>query len=244
MTATERRRSSRARPGFVRKGWTDRVDPAFVGYWSLRKENENLPKIQDERKAQQEFDQWFKRFSGANRAFNEAVSRIKNPIGAKIQSAVVKKLDTEGPLVVPPAPPGQGAAIYPENPESSDMFRKIIFLKHGITFRELIWQVDIEKNEAAHRKLMAVHRDYWRLLSGTTHYKDFKLKFSVDHLDLLTSGFDSGLDKLTPDELGDCLDEICPCEQKHSPEYLKKLRTRIRRVCERIIESGLSGPES
>ena len=42
-----------------------------------------------------------------------------------------------------------------------------------------------------------------------------------------------GLDDLTSDELADCLDEICPCGQKHSPEYLKKVRTQIKRACKR-----------
>jgi hypothetical protein len=203
----------------------------------LRKKNEALPKITDPKKAEQQFHQWFGEFSAASRAFNEAVSRIKNPVAAKIQAAVLKKLDTEGPSKFPPAPQGQGVAFYPENPESSEMFRKIVFLKYGITFRELIWQIDIEKNPAAHRRLMAVQRDYWRLLSGS-HFKDFKLKFSMNHFEILTSGFDFGLDKLMPDELADCLDEICPCSQKHSPEYLKKVRTRIRQACERIIEGG------
>ena len=167
------------------------------------------------------FREWFREASAARRAFTERMSRIENPIGPKIQAAVVRKLDTEGPLIVPPAPEGQGLQLYPENPESSDFFRKIVFLKYGTTFRELVWQIDIERNEAAHRKLMAVHRDYWRLLTGS-HPKDFKLKFSMDHFDILTCGIDFGLDKLTPDELADCLDEICPCSRKHSSRIPQK----------------------
>jgi hypothetical protein len=240
MNTKDIKRNSRARPGFVRGSWRDRVDPAFALYWSLRKKNEALPKITDEKKAEQQFRDWRKEFSAASRAFNQAVKRIKEPIGAKIQAAVEKKLDTEGPLVILSVPKGQELTIYPENPESSGFFRKIVFLKYGITFSELVWQIDIEKNDAAHRKLMAVHRDYWRLLSGRSLPRDFKLKFSMDHFDILTSGLDFGLEKLAPEELASCLNEICPCGQKHSDEYIKKLRTRIKRACQRIIEDGSS----
>jgi hypothetical protein len=103
----------------------------------------------------------------------------------------------------------------------------LVFLKHGITFRELIRQIDIDKDPSAHRKLMAVLRIYWRLLSGV-EFKDLKLKFELDHFGIITQGVDFGIDKLTPDESAACLDEICPCWQRHSLEYLKKLRTRIK----------------
>jgi hypothetical protein len=125
--------------------------------------------------------------------------------------------------------------MYPENPESSGIFRILVFLKHGVTFRELIQQIDIDKNPSAHRKFMAVHRIYWRLLSGI-EFKDLNLKFELDHFGIIMQGVDFGIDKLTPDELAACLDEICPCgKKKHSLEYLKKLRTRIKQACNRLL---------
>ena len=89
-------------------------------------------------------------------------------------------------------------AIYAQNPESSGVFRKLVFLKNGVTFPELIGQIDIEKRAGAYRRLNAVHRDYSRVLIGA-ELKD--LKFSWDHFDLLTQGLDFGLETLTPDEL-------------------------------------------
>jgi hypothetical protein len=91
----------------------------------------------------------------------------------------------------------------------------------------------MEKDEAAHRKLMAVHKDYWRLQTGLT-FQDFKLKFSLDHFQIITDGLDFGLGKLTHYELADCLGEICPCLQKHSPEYLKKVRARMLQLCKSV----------
>lgn len=228
-------RASRARPGFIREGWRARVHPAFANYWLSLKKNRALPKVDDQKQSERQFEEWFRKFSAASRAYDEAREKIQNPVGPKIQSAILRRLDIEGPMIVPPSLAGQEATFYPANPESSAIFRKLVFLKHGITFRELIHQIDIEKNPTAHRKLMAIHRDFWRLLSGAV-FKDFKLKFSMDHFDIITQGFDFGLDKLTPEELTDCLDEICPCSQKHSPEYLKKLRARIKQACNRVIE--------
>jgi hypothetical protein len=61
--------------------------------------------------------------------------------------------------------------------------------------------------------------------------RSLKLKFGWDHFRIVTQGLDFGLDELTPDELAECLNEICPCgRKKHSAEYLKKVRSLIRRV--------------
>jgi hypothetical protein len=227
MSARTKKRISRARLGFSREGWRPRVHPAFAGYWKSLKKNRALAKIKDQKESESKLQEWAREFSVASRALDEAIDGIRTPVGLKIQSAILKRLDIEGPLFVPPSIPGQEATFYPGNPESSPIFRKLVFLKYAITFPELIYQIDIEKNASAHRQLMAVHRDYWRLKSGLA-FKDFKLKFSMDHFDIITHGADFGLSNLTPDELAECFDEICPCGLKHSPEYLKKLRTRIK----------------
>jgi hypothetical protein len=236
MSAIKKKRSSKAKSGFIREDWRGRVDPAFLRWWSSRKENAALGKITDPKQFEQKHTDWLRKAAAANRAFNEAVRQKKNSVATKIQAAIVKPLDIEGPLAIPPPPSGRDAVFYPMNPELCPIFRDIVFLKYGITFRDLIWQIDIEKNATAHRKLMAVHRDYWGLLTKK-RFADLKLKFSLDHFQILTSGLDFGLDKLTPDELADCLDEICPCSQKHSPEYLKKLCPRIKRACNLLTEN-------
>lgn len=228
----------KARPGFVRKHWRERVDPAFVRYWSAMKKNRGLPKINDEKQGERKFHEWFKEFAAASRTLDEARGRVRSSVAAKIQSAILKPLDIEGeeptgtslPIKVAGEP---NNGIYPQNPESSGVFRMLVFLKHGTTFRELVRQIDIDKNPNAHQQLMAVHRDYWRLLSGV-QFEDFRLKFGFDHFQIIIQGFDFGLQKLAPADLAECLDEICPCGQKHSLEYLKKLRTRIKQACNRI----------
>jgi hypothetical protein len=230
VTTDAKKRRSKARPGFIREGWRARVHPAFVEYWRSLKNNRALPNPKDKNQAQRQFETWFREFAAASADYDEARRQIKDPIGPKIQSTLLSRLETEGPSIVPPKLPSEEATIYPETPESSPLFRKLVFLKYGITFRDLIYEIDINKNPAAQRRLMAVHRDFWQVQLGRG-FKDFKLKFSMDHFDFITQGLDFSLDKLTSDELAECLDEICPCGQKHSPDYLKKLRTRIKKAC-------------
>jgi len=122
----------------------------------------------------------------------------------------------------------------PQNPEASAVFRILVFLKYGVTFRELVRQIDIEIDPAAHKKLMAVHRDFWQMKTGS-RIQDMKLKFNWDHFDLIAQGLDFGFEILDASELAECLDEICACAKKHSPEYLKKLRARISRVCGQLL---------
>jgi hypothetical protein len=237
MSARTKKRISRARLGFSREGWRARVHPAFAGYWKSLKKNWALAKIKDQKESESKLQEWAGEFSVASRALDEAIDGIRSPIGPKIQSAILKRLDIEGPVFVPPSIPGQEATFYPENPESSPIFRKLVFLKYGITFRDLIWKIDIENNSQAHRQLMAVHRDFWRYKSKGKDFKDLKdlkLKFHWDHFEIITHGFDFGIEHLTLYELADCLDEICPCGKKHSPEYLKKLRKSIKGMRDRL----------
>ena len=159
------------------------------------KNNRALPKIKDEKEGTRRFHEWFREMAAASRALDKARGRLVNSAAAKIQSAILKPLDIEGdePTSAPlPSTVGgeQGNGVYPQNPESSGIFRMLVFLKHGITFRELIRQVDIDKDPSAHRNLMTIHRIYWRLLSGV-EFKDLNLKFELDHFGM--QGFDFGL---------------------------------------------------
>jgi hypothetical protein len=47
-------------------------------------------------------------------------------------------------------------------------------------------------------------------------------------------GFDFGMADLTPEELADCFDAICDCGKEHSPENLRKLRTRILELVKKL----------
>jgi hypothetical protein len=228
--SANRTKATIAKPrfGFMRADWHQLVDPAFLRYWSDKKKSRRFPG----RRRAQEMD--------------KATAKLDSSVWGVLQSAILRPLDIE--LNAKDRPhrisPGHDEAIeLPENPESSPIFRKLVFLKHGITFRELIWQlsqfdVDKIKSVAAHKKLMSVHRDYWRLQTGG-RFGDLKLKFAFDHFDLISSGLDFGLNRLDPYELAECLDEICYCGRaKHSATYVKKLRSRITKEWKRMLDAG------
>jgi hypothetical protein len=67
--------------------------------------------------------------------------------------------------------------------------------------------------------------DKWRL--GLTDPNKMKFKTDLDHFDLITAGLNLGIETLTPTELADCFDALCPCGGPHFPENLSKLRKRI-----------------
>jgi hypothetical protein len=230
MSAEKKKNGGKARRGFIGGSWRDKVNPVFVDWWSSQKKNRALGKIKDTTEFKRHFYEWKKEAAPLSRAIIEARRQIKESVGGMLLAEIMKGMFTEGPSIGPPVDEGEEGQTYAENPESSPFFRWLVFFKYGITFRELICQIDIEKSPAAHRKLMAVHRDYWKMISGHSH-KDLKLRFNWDHFFIITEGLDFGLDQLTPEELCDCLDEICPCAQRHSDQYLKKVRTAIMQAC-------------
>jgi hypothetical protein len=185
--------------------------------------------ISDPKQAEESFEKKHKEIAAASRLFEQELARIKHPIAEKVSAAVLAPLDGE---VWPWPVPGKPGMAYVTNPEASSIFRTLVFLKHGVTFRALVQELE---NPEAHRKWMAVHRDFWRLQSGNASYSDLKLKFKLEHFEILVQSLDFGLDKLNEWELAQCLDEICPCAQKHSTEYLKKLRNQIRKASRSLI---------
>lgn len=211
------------------------MHPAFVAWWLANKKNRALPAIKDSKEQDQRFKEWLRDAAKASREFNEAIKQIRNPIGTRIVSAIVRGLDIESRTVLPSAPGGMEAPFYPQNPESTDLFKILAFVRFGITFRELILRIDNPNpDHEAHGMLVAVHHDYLRVMCGVD-LGSLKLKFSWDHFQIITQGLDFGLDKLTPDELAECLDQICPCgRKKHSAEYLKKVRSLIRKAGKRL----------
>jgi hypothetical protein len=216
-----------------RNEWEKRVNPAFRMNWSADKAMRLTAKIKDEKEQMAAWRQAFQEKSVASRLLNEERKKISSSIAAKVWKAISAPLDGEGKF--------EGGTLpmaYAVNPESEGLFRYLVFLKHGITFRSLI--MEIEKDRRAYRKLLQVHRDYYRLLSGQLPMDRLKLKFNWDHFTIIVEGLDFGLSELNEIELAACLDVICPCGESHSEEYFKKLRARIRSACERIV----SNPDS
>jgi hypothetical protein len=210
-----------------RKEWKKRVNPAFAKYWAAYKAIHLASGIANEGEKEVAFHQAFEDFRVAGYLLNEERLKIRDPIGAQLSKAISAPLDGEGKFE--DTTTGMGYAI---NPESTSLFRRLVFLKHGITFRNLV--MEIQTNRSAFRKLSHVHRDYHRFLSGQVPLLGLKLKFHWYHFDIILGGLDFGLSRLNPTELAAFLNAICPCAKAHSEEYSKKLRTKIQKMCKTI----------
>src|SRR5262249_39704873 len=150
----------------------------------------------------------------------------------KVWPAIFANLDGEGRFNVG-MEEGKG---YVTSPESNGLFRELVFLKYGITFRQLM--VQVERDPSAYRKLIRVHYDFFVLRAGIIGLSELKLKLSDNHFHIMVQGFDHGIAHLNEWELASCFDEICPCGQRHSVGYMKKLRIAIKKACERAMASA------
>jgi hypothetical protein len=214
------------RKTFERNEWRQRVDPAFVRYWSALKRQRRVD-ANDRGGCKNAFDE----AAAASRLLAAEQAKIQNSNYSRVWPEIIRPID--GEEWPGSGEPGKGYAV---NPEASAFFRDIVFLKFGITYRELITLA--EKDQKAHGMLLRVHRDYFRFRWSGNGFDNLRLKFNLNHFGIFVQGLDFGLDRLNEFELGSCFDEICPCAQRHSTEYLKKLRTSVKKACRRLNESA------
>lgn len=128
-----------------RNEWEKRVNPAFRQNWSADKAMRLTAKIKDEKEQMASWHQAFQEKSVASRLLNEERKKLSSSIAAKVGKAISAPLDGERKFEAGTLP-----MTYAVNPESEPVFRYLVFLKHGITFRSLI--MEIEKDRRAHRK--------------------------------------------------------------------------------------------
>jgi hypothetical protein len=216
----------------ARLPWQQQVNPAFSDWWRARKENRELGGIPDDKRADGAFHRNFKRMCEAQRRLLQEPRR-PDSITSAAWSAILAPLDGEvwpWPVSDPNIKPKDS---YAQNPEANSIFRTLVFLEHGITFRELATRAETDRE--AHDMLLRVHRDWYRMRWEGRSFEAMKLKFDLDHFQIILDGMDYGLNKLDEAELAKCLDDICPCGQPmHSPAYLKKLRVEIIRACRNL----------
>ena len=210
--------------------WRGRVNPVFVRKWSADKSLRQVHLISDQEQQRVEFQRAFEEQRVVSHLMRDEQSKLTSSIASRVWGRILEPLEGETAFQTP-----ESERAYALNPEASNMFRILVFLKHGVTFRRLIY--DIETNHSEYRRLIDVHRDYYRMLIGKKPLGGLKLRFNYDHFALIVQGLDFGLDKLNELELAACLDEICPCAQKHSVGYLKWLRGLIKNACEALVSS-------
>jgi hypothetical protein len=212
--------------------WRERVNPAFIRYNRAFRANAALLRIKDPQAAKKAFVRQYEELCAASRCFNEEAAKIASSQSNGPGTDILKPLDGE---VWPWPVTGEPGKGYITNPEACSFFRTLVFLKYGVTFRELV--TEIETNPKAYRKWIRVHEDYYHLRFGRRSLDNLQLKFNLKHFQVIERGVAFGLKGLNQWELADCLNEICPCgSNQHSAEYLGKLRTRIVKALESLGE--------
>ncbi|MGA7636760.1 MAG: hypothetical protein WCB00_07520 [Candidatus Acidiferrales bacterium] len=117
-------------------------------------------------------------------------------------------------------PPGS------EIPRESVLFCWLCFCRFNKTLAQLLGDYQLGSMKAARQvHKLSLEYDSWRF--GQIDPNKLKFKIDWDHFELITAGLGLGVEQLTPIELADCFDALCPCGKPHFPENLNKLRTRV-----------------
>jgi len=117
----------------------------------------------------------------------------------------------------------------PASPDVSDedyMLAWFAWNRYGKTFKQLL---DEDRNglRQSSMRVVAVNRDYQRWRYGELDPEKMKFKPDREHQVMLLYGLIFGMESLSPEELADCFDELCPCAKTHFPDNLRKLRSRV-----------------
>jgi hypothetical protein len=126
-------------------------------------------------------------------------------------------------------------------PTQSEMDRDLLQHLYWGRFREPLW-IALQKTEAgdidAQRRVNTVVEEYQRRRFGKGPIK--ATKSDPDHAALFEIGLDMGLSRLTPEELADCFDDLCPCGEVHDADALKKQRYRLQETLQKARDWAAS----
>jgi hypothetical protein len=112
----------------------------------------------------------------------------------------------------------------------------LAFNKFGKSIVELV-EGDAAGDEKSSRQLLSVEKAYQDWRYGRLDVNKMHFKFDSHHIQIMTAGLKLGLRDLPPAELADCYDELCNCGKPHDPENIKKLRTRVIKMMDRLVKN-------
>src|ERR1017187_1957186 len=140
--------------------WRARVNGVYVRYWLANKANRSLPKITDKKRQAAAWNRNYKELCVTTRLLNAELATLKKAEFTNAASEIAKPLDGEPTRWRLRGKPGAG---YITNPEACPMFRTLVFLKYGVTFRELV--CELERSPKAFDKWKRVHTAYHKMRS-------------------------------------------------------------------------------
>jgi hypothetical protein len=110
--------------------------------------------------------------------------------------------------------------------EEHYIYHWLCWFRYGKTVKELMAEYRNGSFKAAKQfHQLNLEFDKWRF--GRVDPNKIRFKTDLDHFDLVVAGLDMGIEDLTPIELAECFDALCPCGKPHFPENLAKLRKRV-----------------
>jgi len=224
MNAPKRRRSARPR---VRKptNWRAKVHPFLVRMLEFNKKVADLlasPNETDRAEGQRLSDNLTPELIAEAERMHDAIpesDRPRHDAHLSIYGAVDSK---EGTVI----------------PEDQFLLGWLAWSKHGKTIVELV-EGDKAGDEKSSRQFGSVTKDYQDWRYGKLDPNRLRSKFDYHHLSMLRMGLDLGIEILTQEELADCFDEVCTCGETHDAENLRKLRTRVIEMMERLTARSL-----
>jgi len=214
------------RKPFKEIDWRRHLNPVFVRYCLAEK---RLRLASSGSEADRRLA--FLDLAAESRALNEERSSNRFKKYEAVWAEIIRPLDGE---VRPDS--GEPGRAYAVNPEGSAFFRDLVFLKFGVSYRQLVTAA--EKDSEAHKKLLRVHRLYYEFRWKKRGFANLQLRFSMTHFQLIVQGLDFGLGGLNEFEFEACFNEICPCAQRHSGEYVRKTVRAIKKACDALLESA------
>jgi hypothetical protein len=112
----------------------------------------------------------------------------------------------------------------------------LAFNKFGKSIVELT-EGDAAGDEKSSRQLLSVQKAFQDSRYGKLDVNKLRFKFDSHHILIMQAGLELGLRDLSPDELADCYDELCNCGKTHDPENIRKLRTRVINMMDRLVKN-------
>jgi hypothetical protein len=112
----------------------------------------------------------------------------------------------------------------------------ISLLKYQATMPDLL-QREVRGDRSAGRQVVECKDIYNRWMHDQLPRGGVRFKTNVRHNLLMLYGLDSGLTKLTSQELAVFFDDFCPCGGTHTAEVLRRLRQKLVNVFERGREA-------
>ena len=221
--AKKRRRPRITIPESTKTNWREKIHPYFIRMLEYNNQVMKLHKSSNEEDRQEAY----RLTREPPPELVEETNRMHDAIPASERPQHDAYLSIFGIVDAP----GGGTT-----PEDQVALGWLAFNKFGKSIVELI-RGDAAGDEKSSRQLWSVQKAYQDWRYGKLDINKMRFKFDSHHIQIMQAGLELGLRNLSPAELTDCYDEMCNCGKSHDPENIKRLRTRVVKIMDRLAKN-------